>query len=304
LRHFSSASDAGLEASKAAVDVGPLLTRLNANLDTLVRVQEGTLGICFTVRVGARPCFLKSYATDEGRGALEKEITLLGAAYAGRLRVAGIECGNRLWMVMDVLDRPGAAAGVEDVLKTISRYEEHLSPSVHGARMRPDDNMSSLMREADIALERMASRNLIGRDVARQVETHLHRLEQSLKSMSTVVCHGDLGPANLMCNEDGWVAVDWEDAFLGVEGYDFLYWLTFFDNRRHLGDHVFGLTPWPREVDVAMLTMIVLLKCDLSVRAGRVAGNTLTFDQRLGEMLALDRSGVFRAHTDTSGISR
>ncbi|UVA78895.1 phosphotransferase [Pandoraea commovens] len=287
LRHFSDGPDAGLEASKLAVDVGPLLSCLGAQPDTLVRVQAGTLGICFTVRAGARTRFLKSHATPQGRDALDKEIALLDAAYAGRLHVERVECDGRLWLVTDTLTRSPVAPGIADVLSAIAGYEARLACHEWAPRMRRDDTMSSLVDASHEALAHLTSKKLIAHETAQQVQRYLTQLAQALASMPPVVCHGDLGPANLMHDAEGLVAVDWEDAFLGVAGYDFLYWLTFFDNRKHLSAGIFGHTPWPKEIDIAMLVMIVLLKCDLSVRAARVAGNALSFDQRLGEILAL-----------------
>ncbi|MDN4574782.1 hypothetical protein DBB29_19455 [Pandoraea cepalis] len=198
-----------------------------------------------------------------------------------------MECAGRLWLVTDSLQPPRMAPVIDDVLSTIAGYDARLSPDVWASHMRADDTISNLVSEAHRALAHLASAKLIAGDIARGVETCLGVLERALASMPPVVCHGDLGPANLMRDADGLVAVDWEDAFLGVEGYDYLYWLTFFDNRRYLGESIFGRTPWSRDIDIAMLVMIVLLKCDLSVRAGRVAGNALSFEQRLGEMLAL-----------------
>jgi len=276
-----------LEIGQAAVDPGPLLEYLGSDPDTLTRLRIGTLGVCFTVGgAGRRACFLKSHATLAGRRALDKEISLFQMAYP-RVRVDRFECSDRLWMVADVLSTPIVAPGVADMLATISQYEARLSSDACVSCLAPGDDMQALLCEAEEALARLASSSHIGTAVARQATLHLHRLKQVVPSMSPVVCHGDLGPANLMCDAEGLIAVDWEDAFLGVAGYDFLYWLTFFDNRKYLGEQIFGRTPWTKEIDVALITMILLLKCELSVRAGRLMGNVLSFDQRLGEIFVL-----------------
>ncbi len=83
------------------------------------------------------------------------------------------------------------------------------------------------------------------------------------------------------------VVIDWEDAFWGIEGYDYLFWLTFFDNRKYYSQKIFGKTPWGKEIEIAILILIVVLKSELSFRSNRYKENKLTFDERIVEILNL-----------------
>jgi hypothetical protein len=83
------------------------------------------------------------------------------------------------------------------------------------------------------------------------------------------------------------IAIDWEDAFAGVAGYDYLYWLTFMENRPFLREAAFGRTGLAVEVERAILALVVLLKSYLAVLSGAHLSHKVAAEARIAEVLDL-----------------
>jgi hypothetical protein len=110
-----------------------------------------------------------------------------------------------------------------------------------------------------------------------------------LPTLSPIICHGDLSPRNIMASRDGELyAIDWEDALWAVEGYDYLYWLTFFQNRRfYHSAGAFGVTGLGRDIEIALMISVVLIKGYIAALNGTNATNSLSLSQRIAEISAL-----------------
>jgi aminoglycoside phosphotransferase family enzyme len=102
-----------------------------------------------------------------------------------------------------------------------------------------------------------------------------------------VICHGDLSNKNIMLLDNKPIVLDWEDCFIGVESYDLCYWLTFFDQRKYYDRDMFSESYTEPKKMVALMVLITVLKCYLSYKNGSYKTNTVTFDQRLQQILAL-----------------
>ena len=111
--------------------------------------------------------------------------------------------------------------------------------------------------------------------------------QKSATDFTSVLCHGDFSPANLVGNGPALTVIDWEDAFWGIEGYDFLYWMTFFENRKYLSQDIFSVTPWDKPTDIAILLLIIVVKSHISLLSKDYMTYSLTFEQRLNEILSL-----------------
>jgi 5-methylthioribose kinase len=138
------------------------------------------------------------------------------------------------------------------------------------------------------ALARLFANHAISPVIHAEVEKNFSILFENIDSMPTALCHGDLGPENIMCQSDARpVVIDWEDAFWGVEGYDYLYWLTFLRNRKYYTQDVLGRTSLGKEIEISILLLIVVLKSELSLRMDPKMTRQLSFEQRITEILAL-----------------
>lgn len=265
-----------------------LQTLFGEALSDLSPREGGTLGICFSATLAGCQRFFKTHALPSGRQALRREAAFLAATADDRADARLIDTGSgaRTWLHMKLL-RPCPALDPMSVLELVRTHEAALSSEALAQQVPDGDNLMLLLSHAEGALTDLAERQIVSADIRSRAEKCLDHARANVRSWPRRLCHGDLGPANLMADAQGPVALDWEDAFWGVEGYDYLFWLTFFSNRRWLGPQVLEHTPWGRSGGVALMVMILILKSWLSVHDGSHAHHTLSVDQRLREVLEL-----------------
>lgn len=291
LRHFAGSNAGDLAGLRSRIDVRPALEQLGAPRAPFAAVSGGTLGVGFMATIDGHQRFLKTCASEHGKGNLEKEIRILSHLYGEtlgirRLEVAEDDATPRVWLVMDALRLPDAPLNPSDTLSLIEDYRSRLVSLAPGS-LETADTVGTLVDDANRGLAALLATGQIGQSMHDTLHSRLAYLAREWQSFPRCVAHGDLGPRNIMATSDRAVVIDWEDAFLGVDGYDYLYWLTFFENRRHYGQGILGRTPLGVDAEVALLAMILILKSDLSLRANTHAGNQLTAEQRIGEVLAL-----------------
>lgn len=291
LRYVARKDAADLASDRARLPVSSLGACFPGQVIQTRSVEGGTLGACFIVVRDAKEMFLKTHIDPQGARALSKEIGVLGSLYEGQLQIESFDCainGNpHLWLMMDMLaHHPGEWSPVQ-VQALIRDFARALENSTAASFVPVADNFAALQTEGVQAQEYLAGLGLLSREVVVKLESLLTRLADVSKHLDAALCHGDLGPRNLMTSGDRVFAIDWEDAFWGIEGYDYLYWLTFMSNRKHYADGVLGKTPMDKDIEIAVMALIVLLKCYLSHRLGQHRDNQLSFDQRLGEIFTL-----------------
>ncbi|MGD5712523.1 phosphotransferase, partial [Xanthomonas citri pv. citri] len=113
------------------------------------------------------------------------------------------------------------------------------------------------------------------------------RLEERFPKLPAALCHGDFGPNNIMLAGTEPLIIDWEDAFGGVDGYDYLYWLTFMENRAFLHTAAFGRAGLSPDIERAILALVVLLKSYLAVCSGAYLKHAVSPQARIAEILQL-----------------
>lgn len=265
---------------------------LGVGLVGLRPAAGGTLSICFKGELNGRPRFFKTHAVHSGRGTLQREAAFLKAIAPDhvdpRLLHVGDEESGRIWLHAKQLEacRQLTPSEVRDL---IAGYEADLRKCSRLIDQVPRaDNIHLLLLEAESAFVFMADKNLLSPLVRGVVRSSIDRVKLVCAGRPLQLCHGDLGPANIMTGGDTVVPLDWEDAFWGVAGYDYLYWLTFFSNRRWLSRDSLGHTPLESSDEIAVMVVILLLKSLISVRDGSYHHNTITIDQRLLEVINLD----------------
>lgn len=256
------------------------------------RVDTGTLSATFIAEgeKGQRK-FLKTHLVDQGRNTLRKESAILAALYQPALDVQYIEMGGpsktQIWLVMNALAYPQEDYTLDEVWELLSYCTKILRGSEANVLITEKDSIITLVAEGWAAFVNLSQRGLLSTDVQKAVHGHLARVESEIEGFAPHLCHGDLGPKNLMFDGRQPFVIDWEDAFWGVEGYDFLYWLTFFNNRKYYSPNLFGQTALGKPMEAGLLVMILLLKCELSFRNNTYKKNTLDFNQRIQEILDL-----------------
>jgi len=289
LRYYQHQPDRVDPAGNSAPDASLLAATLGEPSARPQAVGSGTLGAGFLLQQNGRRRFAKTNTLPEGRSTLEKEAAILTQIYGSLLHVERIETvdgGPRLWLVMDALSYPASPTDPKALLGLVTAYSAPLQ-AIEMSAVPAGDDFALLLQEGAHALEALTNAGHLTAAVGHWAGAQLALLGRELSNFPQVLCHGDLGPKNIMATSEGLVAIDWEDAFWGIEGYDYLYWLTFMDQRKHYGPSIFDRTPWGKDVDIAILALVILLKCQLSVLSGSVHDNRLSFDQRLQEIAAL-----------------
>jgi hypothetical protein len=252
----------------------------------------GTLGVCFHLDVGGARRFLKVHLPSErARENLAKEADILLRLYGGAVVLDLIEVqpeggATRLCLVMAELSHPTAPVAAEDIAAMVRSYTRALE-GCRPADLTPGCDFERYLTHGSRAIAVLWDRGLIVRQTVAELERHLELLHRELGALPRALCHGDLGPKNIMTDGSKLIAIDWEDAFWGIAGYDYLCWLTFFENRRLLRSSAFGHTRLGSVVERAILALVLLLKSFLSVRSGTYRGNTVPIETRIAEVLAL-----------------
>lgn len=280
-----------LNQIRASLDIMPVLEKMEVRDASVRAIHTGTLSAAFIADRHDVCWFIKTHLDIAGQQSLRKECSLLSYLYQGRLSAQCIETetenSRRTWLVMNVLEFSGYDLSPDDAMQLTLNLSRQLRGFAEVSTIPKDDTLETLLFEAWLALERLSRRELLTQDIQRAVGEHLSRIDREIVGYESVLCHGDLGPKNLMSNGLQMFAVDWEDVFWGVEGYDFLFWLSFFKNRKFYSHEILGKTALGCALEQSLLVMIVLLKSELSFRDGSYRSNTLSFNQRLDEILSL-----------------
>lgn len=291
IRYFST------EARRPTVDFNcsqefeSLSVLMHRELKNLRIIEGGTLGLLFETEIAGRAKVLKTHSFPEGYATLRKEARILKQIYGASINLEYFFDENasspRCWLVMDRLEHAAVDIATNQVESIISEYTIILEAKALTLDVPEEDSFQDLIAEGERALKNMTDNRLLSKENCARIGAHLAFLKSRQNAFLPCLCHGDLSPNNIMFNGHRLVVIDWEDAFWGIEGYDWLYWLTFFKNRKLLKAEILGKTPWGNDVEVSILTLIILLKCALSFRANTFVTNTLTFDDRIEEVLSL-----------------
>lgn len=258
----------------------------SVGVSELTPISGGTLGAVFLFRSDGKCRFAKTYTITSGASALSREGRILQSLYGERLGLDQLQIGDRLWLVMRALSQLPAPLDPTEVLRLNAWLAPRLNGPVITAAVPPDEHFGRFLFESRRALAALIDGSHLGFEAENIAASSLDCLERELPECPLVVCHGDLSAANIMCDDCGPVVIDWEDAFWGIEGYDYLFWLTFMAQRTHYSPAMFGRTPWRREVEISVLISIILLKSYVAILNGSHVHHSLSFDRRILEIAA------------------
>ncbi|RXH29774.1 hypothetical protein XH99_10795 [Bradyrhizobium nanningense] len=278
-----------------AADRAHLLRALQQQLQsfdynaTVTPAPGGTLGACYDANVSGEKRFLKTHLPGvSARASLAKEADILAQLYGNRIVLDrfDIPLGDgtaRLCLMMPVLVpltapiEPAAAAALAHAC----------SERLKGWRPEGLASFEPYLASAAKAVDTLSNRSLLGQTSAAEVRRLIALLAERLPHLPEALCHGDFGPKNIMFQGSAPRVIDWEDAFRGVAGYDYLYWLTFMENRPFLQRDAFGRTGLPQDVERAILALVVLLKSYLAVLSGEHLKHAVSVRARIAGILNL-----------------
>jgi hypothetical protein len=266
-----------------------LAQALGAPLDCLQTVGGGTSGFCYTARVAGRALFLKTHATTENAARLRQEATLLDVLHGPEMGVRQLVTAPpaRDWLVCDQLPELGAKLSPTDLAAVVADYQQRFARAANRVDALPLPDFEDLLDAGISALGGLARQSLLNRELEHWLAEALEGLREAAPRLPRVICHGDLGPLNLLQLGSRPVAIDWEDACRGIQGYDQLYWLSFMENARWMRDGWASLTTLPPALERGLLGVIVLLKSHLALASGAYRQHRVPLAERLGEIAGL-----------------
>lgn len=256
---------------------------------TIIPAAGGTLGVCFDADFSGEKRFLKTHLPG-ARASLAREADALAQLYGDtvvldRLEIPLEDGTARLCLMMPALTPLAAPLDPVDAAALTDACSQRLKD------WRPDGlaSFEDYLASAAKALNTLSNRGLLEQASTAEVVRLIALLRDRRANLPGALCHGDFGPKNIMRQAGALRVIDWEDAFHGIAGYDYLYWLTFMENRPFLQSAAFGRTGLAPEVERAILVLVVLLKSYLAVLSGEHLKHTLSAQDRIAEILDLPR---------------
>ena len=278
-----------------AADRARLLPALQQHLQsfdrnaTVMPAPGGTLGACYNANVSGEKRFLKTHLPGaRARASLAQEAEILAQLYGNttlldRFEIPLSDGTVRLCLMMPALTPLTAPIEPAEAVAMAAACSERL------ADRRPDGlaSFEHYLASAAKALAMLSSRGLLAQSSAVEVRRLIALLAERRPHLPEALCHGDFGPKNIMLQEGAPRVIDWEDAFRGIAGYDYLYWLTFMENRPFLQKDAFGRTGLSPDIERAILALVVLLKSYLAVLSGEHLKHAVSADDRIAGILDL-----------------
>jgi hypothetical protein len=261
------------------------LRRYGHELD-IIRVSGGTLGETRIAILDGKECFLKTHRPDANcRKRLSLEVNILDRLYGREIGLDWFVLDDgRIVMTMDRMQPLEKKPEIEEIQKLIMDYSEKLKDfSIPEGIAGFED----LLCYADRGLAVLKERELLSSSLAERLKDSVGAVRAELYKKRAVLCHGDLSNVNLMVKEGRVVVLDWEDTFMGIEGYDLIYWLTFFDQRRFYNRDAFHAAGLLSSINGDLMKTIVLLKCYLSFINESWKKNKVRFEDRILEIISL-----------------
>jgi len=278
-----------------AADRARLLPELRQYLQSLDRnavvmpAPGGTLGACYDVDISGEKRFLKTHLPGaSARVNLAKEADILKQLYGDtivldRFEIPLADGAARLSLMMPALTPLTGPLNPADAAAMAEACSQRLKD------WRPDGlaSFEHYLASAAKAVQTLSDRGLLKQSVAAETRRLIALLGDRLPDLPEALCHGDFGPKNIMLLGAARRIIDWEDAFRGIAGYDYLYWLTFMENRPFLQEAAFGRTGLSPDVERAILVLVVLLKSYLAVLSGEHLTHAMSAEDRIAEILDL-----------------
>jgi hypothetical protein len=277
------------ESPEALVKIALIQARYSKATNVTYGSDLGTLGYCYKVEIGNERRFLKIYSGDKSNPS--KETVLMSHLSDGEFAITsgqfeyGTACYS--WYLLPFFESIKSTLKIIEVQDLIHSYGSKLLNCNSLDLCRDKLSFKVLTDYAAIALERLGDPGLISKDTYLELKDRISVVLSEHKTLEPKICHGDLSPKNIMQNKDRLIAIDWEDAFWGFEGYDFLYWLTFMQNKHHIDKSLFGRGQMNVYFETSVMSLIILLKSWLSLMDGSVRNHRIGFNERLNEVMIL-----------------
>lgn len=246
----------------------------------------GTLGVFFEVILGKKRKFVKTHLPGiKYQNNLIKEIDVMSHIYKNTLEIVRKDVViNRMaytFMIMDYLQPADGVTGLDEVRMYISTYQQQLSE----AKVSANYSFDEILKAASDSLELLFADAFFSKYIYMQCKNSIERVGDKANRLKPVICHGDLSNVNIMRTLDGNpVVIDWEDLLTAFPEYDFLYWLTFFSQRKYYSDNIFEKYNIDKIWGTDVMVLITIIKSRLSYENESYKKNSLSFQDRIIEI--------------------
>lgn len=260
----------------------------DAGIKRIIPVGKGTLGSFFELCVNGKRKFVKTHRCgDRYRLNLLKEIEIMSLVYGSMIDIEKVEFETEgiqaVCMVMDFLYPCLDSVRPEEVRKQIAFYRKSLGQ----VELTSGYSFSQVLDAGERSLDCLRAEGLLSKDIFVRCRESLQRIREGMPC-ERFICHGDLSNVNIMyadgCGGKIPIVIDWEDALLAFEGYDFLYWLTFFSQRKFYSSSLLAEQGIDKNWGIDIMALIVAVKSYMSYRNGSYVKNRFSFDRRLYEI--------------------
>ncbi|NLG05324.1 MAG: phosphotransferase, partial [Clostridia bacterium] len=246
--------------SSIAQTVAETLQRHFSNIQQPVLIEPvdgGTLGISFVVNMNGKRSFVKTHLPGEPcKDNIIKEIKILTSLY-NELNIQQLDLcigsSVQTYLLMDELTYPKQEPNIAVVQDLIRGYSAQLNKFQDTDYVSSQYTFPNLLNLGQKALRELLEKQLISQVIHDVVLPYFDLLNSLIPDLRPVLCHGDLSNKNIMLKDGKMIVIDWEDAFWGVEDYDYLYWLTFFNNRKYYSQNIFKGSYYDKRKQISIL---------------------------------------------------
>lgn len=251
----------------------------------------GTLGIFFIAEINGNKKFVKTHLNgEEYRNNLIKEINILSVVYGDKLKIdrKDIECQGRIqtFLIMDYLDKPSVLIDINVVENCIQYCNNKLANYSDNDRII-NYTFDNVIEEGKKSVKLLFEANKISDDVKKKCEDAINIIEGKKSYYKPIISHGDLSNVNVLEHNGELIVIDWEDALWAFDQYDFLYWLTFYSQRKYYSTNVFKSRNIDENWGKCVMVLIVLVKSALSYKRNSYLNNSISFEERLNEIFQI-----------------
>ncbi len=241
----------------------------------------GTLGTTYRIDgIKSTPTVLKTYFSGiDYKNILKNECHLLKVTNHNMFCEMLTLPDNESAMIMDYIEKTPGEITPNDILELIETYNSQIIGSFTYSM---DDLIHTSLNETST----LENNNLITNTTAIMCKDSIKYLKENLSHIKKVLCHGDLSNKNIIRDCKGnLIIIDWEDVFMGPQDYDYLYWLSFFCNRKYYTKSVFEKCNSSKEIIRGIILVILVIKSALSFYNGSYLTNLITSETRINEIL-------------------
>ena len=278
------------------VDIDAFISTLEIKLREKykdVKIEQtfpgGTLGIFFELHINGKRKFVKTHQYGiEYKENLIKEIEIMSVVYSDIIEIerVDIEINGRqlVFMIMDYLFPYNYSTDFYEVKKCINNYQRKLATK----NIEVKYCFRDVIEAGKESLEILYADSFLKKDIYLHCRESLQRIME--KRYLEVVNHGDLSNINIMYTEKQIpIVIDWEDSLYAFQEYDYLYWLTFFSQRKYYSSSLLENNGIHKIWGTDVMVLITIVKSEMSYRNESYKNNRISFQNRINEIYNMIR---------------